>query len=442
MPPADATDSAPPTTGPPATTNEPSASPVDGLAPCSQVPMIVSDVIGSETGNPDDVFMGALQTYAAEQGDRFAGLWIDRDAGGTLVLAFTDDPEPHRAALAARRPSADDIPAVEPPPEITDDRPLGEWDVTFDVVQVEHGEAELITASEEAYAAFRETGVSSGGIGVDVQRNRVVVYAGSPVTPADVDEAEQALAQAGVPFDLVCLDAEIVDELPEPIEPGTPLDVIMLPDDTGSYPPDTPVECGGISFPLGALDALTPLENVDPDLVAVLDGWIGTEEGGSWPQDGWQLLTDDGERAEFIRIGPDGVASVSAEMGVNGWIWSGAGGGGPCDVRRVLPDGLGEVEWALDPAFPAPGADATELRVLATERACASASELGDRLLGPDVVETADAVYLAFAAIPLTGDQECPGNPPSPVTVQLADPLGDRELIDGLHVAPLSELID
>lgn len=83
-------------------------------------------------------------------------------------------------------------------------------------------------------------------------------------------------------------------------------------------------------------------------------------------------------------------------------------------MRRRLPAGVGQVDWSLDPAFPAPDAVSTELHVLVTEASCTGGSELGDRLLGPDVEITDDAVRIVFGAIPLVGDQACPGNPSTP----------------------------
>ena len=69
---------------------------------------------------------------------------------------------------------------------------------------------------------------------------------------------------------------------------------------------------------------------------------------------------------------------------------------------------------------------------------------MGERLLGPEVVLTDDAVLLAFAATPPPGEfQDCPGNPSVAVTIQLDEPLGDREIRDGLDVgADLAEFIN
>ncbi|MEO7398504.1 MAG: hypothetical protein ABIW84_08070 [Ilumatobacteraceae bacterium] len=55
-------------------------------------------------------------------------------------------------------------------------------------------------------------------------------------------------------------------------------------------------------------------------------------------------------------------------------------------------------------------------------------------------METDDAVRIVFAAIPLTGGQTCPGNPSTPVTITLQQPLGDRSLLDGLSIGSLRSL--
>jgi hypothetical protein len=66
---------------------------------------------------------------------------------------------------------------------------------------------------------------------------------------------------------------------------------------------------------------------------------------------------------------------------------------------------------------------------------------MGDRLLGPQIVETDEAVLIAFAAITIGAD--CPSNPATPVTVELPSPVGGRKLRDGISVGvDLTQLID
>jgi hypothetical protein len=285
-----------------------------------------------------------------------------------------------------------------------------------------------------------DAGFPIEGAAADVQRNRISVSLSAPVTPGDVEAMARTLAgEPAVALDTVCLDAPT--DVPVTIAPGTPLEVIVLPDEHGDHAPDLPVECGPAEFRLGALSRLASIEEVDPSLRAVLDGWLAGPEGGFWPQDGWLLLDRSDDTAQFVNLAAEEVWFVSAEMGRNGWIWSGASSAGVCDVRRALPDGLGAVDWELDPASPPPAAETTELHLLVTERACASGAEVGARLLGPEVVETDTTVRIAFAAIPLTGGQNCPSNPPTAVTVALSAPLAGRELRDGLVIGRIDELV-
>jgi hypothetical protein len=288
---------------------------------------------------------------------------------------------------------------------------------------------------------LRDAGHPVESVGVDSERNLLSVTPSGPLTPAGLEAVTKTLGDVPLPLDMVCVDGELVDEVPDPIEPGTPLDVIVLPDQAGNYPPGTPVECGGVVFPLGALDVLTPIEEVDPALRAVLDGWLATPEGSFLPGDGWTLLYVHDRNALFINVADDSVAFVGAEMGRNGWIYSGGSAADPCALNVVLPEGLGVVEWELDAGAPPPEAGTTELHVLATERACTGGRELGERLLGPQVVETDESVRISFAAIALTGNHGCPSNPSTPVTVELDEPLGDRELRDGRLVGAISELV-
>ena len=89
----------------------------------------------------------------------------------------------------------------------------------------------------------------------------------------------------------------------------------------------------------------------------------------------------------------------------------------------------------LNPDSP-PDPASTAIELLVTERGCANSREMGDALKGPQVIETDDAVLVAFAVIPIAGTVTCPGNPSTPVTIELAQPLGQRTLYDGLYYPP------
>jgi hypothetical protein len=56
---------------------------------------------------------------------------------------------------------------------------------------------------------------------------------------------------------------------------------------------------------------------------------------------------------------------------------------------------------------------------------------MGDRLLEPDIDYGDKEITIVFAARPLPGGHDCPGNPSSRVTIELREPLGNRVLRDG-----------
>ncbi len=432
-----------PTTLPPSTTTStaPVSVPTLSLQLCDDVPLITTSVTGNDPmgGEFDPVFDGVLLTYAQDHASTFGGMWLDRAANGTKVLSFTDDPTTHREELAQRRPSPDDVHSIEPMPPITDDRPIGEWGIAFDVVQVAYTETELIDGVGEVLDAGLALGLPMNGAGVDTMRNRINLMPSLPLTMDEAVAIEAAIG-AVTTLDMVCIEGSIVDSRPDPIAPGTPLDVIVLSDANGTYPPRTEVQCVGVQFTLGDLQSLTPIDEADPSLKAVVDGWVNGPGGSDWPADRWVVLTETDSMATLIRYTDATMYSIGAEASRNGWLWAGASGGQACDVALRLPHGMGDVSWTLDPDFPSPDDTSTEIHVLATETACTGGTAMGDRLLGPQVVEAADRVRIAFAAIPLVGAQNCPGNPPSAVTITLERPLGDRVVIDGLIIGPMSAL--
>jgi hypothetical protein len=102
---------------------------------------------------------------------------------------------------------------------------------------------------------------------------------------------------------------------------------------------------------------------------------------------------------------------------------------GRCDLRKDLGD-LGVADVTLDPATP-PTSDAREVRLLVTERACASGKRADDRVRLVGMETTATEIRLIIGVAEASGAvRTCQGNPPTPFTVQLDEPLGERALVD------------
>lgn len=214
------------------------------------------------------------------------------------------------------------------------------------------------------------------------------------------------------------------------------LDVIVPPDANGEYPDDLLVSCDQGAFPIGALDDIRPLEQADPGGVAeAIAPFLANEEGQNWPQDGWQVLHQTDDRVHLVaRSEHDGLAHMYVTYDDSGWTWSGSSlAGDECRLKFVIPEEFNTVEWRLDPAELSE--TSTEVAVILNERECVGGIEIGDRLVGPQVVMTATQVFIAFAAERPPGDAfDCQGNPDTDFVVELPEPIGDRELFEGLEI--------
>lgn len=399
--------------------------PPDGgrLVDCADVRPLESRVQGSlgSRENLDDDASNVILTYRMEHLDTSGGVFIDRANGGAVVLLFTDDPDPHRDALLARAPSPDDISGIIPRPPIVDPRPLGERDdLGIDVLRVRFSEVQLLATMNNLSRRIFDLGVSS--FGLDTLRNRISIDF--------VDPPPGALAAVRrlVPTAATCIS---VFRSPEP--PEGPLDVIP---DLASE--DPLVSCSGLPpVRYSRLLAAPSIDDVDHPAVDALRAEIDSNAGEPFPDGDWLARALRRSYATFITRGDDPFATASFERRGRSWVLSGfSSGSGGCRTTVALPPGLGEVDVRLDPtSLPRP--EDTSIDLLVTERGCANGREMGDALLDPEVVETDDAVLVAFAVIPVFGGAGCPGNPSTSVTIELTRPLGDRVLLDGLHVPPI-----
>jgi len=95
------------------------------------------------------------------------------------------------------------------------------------------------------------------------------------------------------------------------------------------------------------------------------------------------------------------------------------------------PAPFGRASWALDPAFPDPVPETTELHILVWERACSGGVQIVGRMAPPVIEYAAATLTVTMRVRPLTGFQTCPLGPGTPALVHLAEPLGERTLLDG-----------
>ncbi|MEE8601165.1 hypothetical protein [Euzebya tangerina] len=87
--------------------------------------------------------------------------------------------------------------------------------------------------------------------------------------------------------------------------------------------------------------------------------------------------------------------------------------------------------WSLEPDADITPTTTSFVALLAEQGCHGSEPTPPERIVPPEVQVTDDAVIVTIAVIPPIGGQDCPGVPPAPVLVELPEPLGDRELLDG-----------
>ena len=212
--------------------------------------------------------------------------------------------------------------------------------------------------------------------------------------------------------------------------PGASAGASPTPGDFGAD--DLQFSCG--RFPFGAEILAAPGRNDedDPNPAAEALRRHLAQPGPDidfLPDDGWTLAGMDDQLAEFVIVGGDlGMTSVSVENQGGGWKVTGWGG---CQPTIVLAKGLGDAEWAWGgPGIPGP--DTQTFDALVTERSCASGRSSAGRVVGPEIVRADEMVLVMFAVRPLPGlTFTCQSNPSTRVPVDLGEPLGDRQLLDG-----------
>ena len=112
---------------------------------------------------------------------------------------------------------------------------------------------------------------------------------------------------------------------------------------------------------------------------------------------------------------------------------------GPCTQRLVMSEDLRDADLTVAHT-PSPGD--TSIELLVHERACASGQSAEGRVELVALIETTEQVQLWIGVRPRPGDQTCQGHPPTAFTIELDEPLGDREIVDVSVVPPRPVNVD
>lgn len=190
------------------------------------------------------------------------------------------------------------------------------------------------------------------------------------------------------------------------------------------------VSCGDqASFRLAALRSRPFYERRRTRLGAGLRRFVRehTELAGEFPLRGFRLVARSRYASVFAAGHGAGMASFTFELRAGRWKVVRYGG---CRLEPVSESGSA-ADWKLDPAAPPPGPASTEIPLLVNERECASGEAATGRIQEPVVFADDRRVVVSVFVREVEGGAECPGNPDTPYTLRLAEPLGERALFDG-----------
>ena len=119
-------------------------------------------------------------------------------------------------------------------------------------------------------------------------------------------------------------------------------------------------------------------------------------------------------------------SEVEVHRGPNGG-WSFAGSG-DCQLWATPRDGWASAEWSLTED---PEPEAREIQVLAKENGCSSGRKLAPDDFRSFIHYEDGRISVAVYSKPLEADfANCIGNPSTKVTIDLDEPVGDREIFD------------
>ena len=347
-------------------------------------------------------------------------------AWAILTVACGSGQGPGDVSVVGSEPAAESPQAESPRLELCDRLPIVRTD--FDDLPVD--DPVRSAAQNKAHNAVEAMGIGFDGSGFDWWRERVALYLRN-ATNEEIEELAQRLDDpSGVCYDL-SVSPVASSEPFEPL-PAQGLD-------------DPMVVCDGWeAIPSSHLAHLPSIDSFDHPAIDALRSELAEPSGAPLPEGRWVVISIGTYRAEFAALSPDGSGSIAfanrhhdiVDWKVAGHAWD-RPWGAACGPSVPLAPGLGVVDVQLDPrSLPTP--DSTTVDLLVTQQGCNSGEAMGDNLLGPQVRETDDAVLVAFAVRISGGMATCPDNPPSRVTVELSEPLGERTVRDGLSISPQS----
>jgi hypothetical protein len=196
------------------------------------------------------------------------------------------------------------------------------------------------------------------------------------------------------------------------------------------------LECGGMRFSFDALQSPTGAEDrIGPEF-DVLRSSAGSDPdpGGDYgPDPTFQEVARDSNAVLFLYEQPadtiEDFRYLYKRVEQFGIDWRLAGSG-DCTPRAVAPPGYGQATWTLDPAFRTPGSDTRTLLILVNQLECSSGRSASGRISPAFVTWDERELVIEVFVQSIPGGGDCQGVSPTPATLRLPVPLGDRTLFD------------
>ncbi|WOF24556.1 hypothetical protein N8K70_07835 [Microbacterium betulae] len=207
--------------------------------------------------------------------------------------------------------------------------------------------------------------------------------------------------------------------------------------------PGETLACGPVEFPSDALVKPVTLAQADDEVLSAAetaqdDGSAARRLEGA--EDEWIVLSADDRQIALLHAveSDDGRPGESFDQLTLVWRAAGAeqpaewvvSSSGACTLRADTGD-LNDAALALDPETPASPEDTT-VSLLAVEQACHGGMDAAGRVEVVSLVETEAAVEVVIGVRPDESADAwtCQSNPATPFTIELSQPLGDREIVD------------
>lgn len=194
--------------------------------------------------------------------------------------------------------------------------------------------------------------------------------------------------------------------------------------------------CGdGLDFPAELLLDGGHAEAATDSASLALQEILSGPDGTGLPPTGWHRVISTPDSVVFVAADGGGwsMVQLTATADVGGWFIDLSGA---CSLGLALPTGVGKASWWLDPAAGNPAADATFVAAFVLEEACASGKSPAGRVL-PPVIAASDATISVMMTIrQRPGGQDCPGNTPLAIKIDLGEAIGGRKLLDAGEFPP------